>query len=353
MKVTTIKKRGTLKSQSNFFYLFGEKETDLTKAFAYTLSSNRLLLFAFLRNMGISINNTDKNYEGIEIRIEKPYEEEGRTDIEIVLDVTFHLIIEAKIGTNKILGQYNQYIPILERSQAPVKIMCFISQINEHRKTNTPNVLVKNKNWLHIDRLLEDKTILSDPLVRNFQKYLRRFFKMKTQKEILIQSLGIESEIQKYRSNNIYRRNVIYGSPLYFCPYFSRKSKQPEGEGSHYISRVLGIISSKITDFDAQSIQDELKSFCSDFDENKQNELITKWSDGIDQYISEEQELSKDNKGKDYSFYFLDNPIRLPGKALKDSRNGQGRGKNWIAANIPANRCVSFTDLLQHLTPEK
>lgn len=344
-----IKQSGTLKNQSNFFYLFGEKETNLTKAFAYVLASNRILLFSFLRSMAIQVNNTDANFRSIEIRTEKSYKEEGRTDIEIKLPGTFHLIIEAKIGNNRVLGQYNQYIPVLESSLEPVKVMCFISQINEHRHTNTPGIVVKNINWLSVDSMLEDEKVLQDQLVRNFQKYLRRFFKMKTQKEILIQDLGVESEILKYRNNNMYRRDVIFGSPLYFCPYFSRASNQLEGEGASYISRVLGIISSKITDIDAQSIRDDLQIFCQDFEQEKQTELLQKWTAGIDKYISEEQKLPEEEKGKDYSFYFLDNPVRLPGKALKDFGKQPGRGRDWIAAMIPKNRCVSFTDLLTHL----
>ena len=27
----------------------------------------------------------------------------------------------------------------------------------------------------------------------------------------------------------------------------------------------------------------------------------------------------------------------------------KGRGKNWIAANIPQNRCVSFSEFLKHI----
>lgn len=34
---------------------------------------------------------------------------------------------------------------------------------------------------------------------------------------------------------------------------------------------------------------------------------------------------------------------------VKDVGIGLGRGKNWIAANIPPNRCVSFSEFLKHI----
>ena len=49
-KMPVIKPSGIMKSQKNIFYLFGEKETGLTKAFAYVLGENQKLLFTFLRS---------------------------------------------------------------------------------------------------------------------------------------------------------------------------------------------------------------------------------------------------------------------------------------------------------------
>lgn len=49
-----------------------------------------------------------------------------------------------------------------------------------------------------------------------------------------------------------------------------------------------------------------------------------------------------------YTYYFLDNPIELNNPLLKDGGNRAGRGRKWIAAAIPPNRCVSFSDFLLH-----
>ena len=342
--------------QLNFFYLFGDQETGLTKAFAYTLAENRAFLFSFLRNMGIGIKDNESNFKKIEIVTEKVRGEHGRTDIEIRLEGQFHLVIEAKVGTNKVIDQQKQYLPVLSKLKEPIKIMCFISQINEHRISENSDIKIKNINWFYIDNLID--SVLSntinpiDPILIKFQQYLRRFFTMTRQKEILIQDLGIESEIEKYKKYNLYRRPIAFGTPLYFCPYFTRGSS--EDEGAYYISRVLGIISINISNIDSQSITEELNSFCADIDDkieengnliNKKDYLVKKWKKGIKEYLEEEKNLIDEKKDKDYTFYFLDDAVKMPRKAMKDNDNA----RNWISRNIPPNRCVSFTDLLTHL----
>lgn len=343
-----IKQKGTTRMQSNFFHLFGDKETGLTKAFAYVLSTNRKLLFKFLREMGIIVNNTDDNFKAITIETEKVHHEHGRTDIEIKLDGRFHLIIEAKVGTNKEITQRYRYPEILLKSDETVRVLCFITQTNEHWfASGEEGIAVKNINWILIDELTDDQEIIQDQTTYRFLQYLRRFFTMKTQKEILIQDLGYGKEIDKYRSCNLYRREVIYGSPLYFCPYFTREANQLEGEGASYISRVLGILSFRLSAIDnPHAIIEELNSFCSDYEEDRKAALIGKWTKGIAEYIDEEKSSRDEtNEEKSYSFYFLDDPIKLPGKAMKDPKNSKG----WIGTNIPANRCVSFTALLTHM----
>ena len=100
-----IKPSGIIKSQNNFFYLFGEKETGLTKAFAYLLGENQDLLFSFLRELGILINKSQKRFREAEIRTERYYDKEGRTDIEIRIKGLLHVVIEAKVGENKVTKQ--------------------------------------------------------------------------------------------------------------------------------------------------------------------------------------------------------------------------------------------------------
>ena len=324
-----IKESGSTRKHLNFFYLFGDKETGLTKAFAYVLSVNRLVMFSFLKELGINISNTDNNFSNIEISIERK-REEGRTDIEILYKNKFHVIIEAKVGSNKVLQQKTQYLTSFENVSE--KVLCFISQINEFRKIESSDIKVKNLNWINIDSFLDEKKYLDDVIVRNFQLYLRRFFKMKAQKEILVQDLGNENDMKIYKDYDVYRQAVIFGSPLYFAPYFTRASNQSEGEGIGYISKVLGIISCKTKEIPA--FREELLNF-SDNDSSK----VNKWLAGIS--------LFEDNE--EHTFFFLDEKVRLPQNLLKDGTREKGRGKDWIAAMIPPNRCVTFEEFIKHM----
>jgi len=152
---------------------------------------------------------------------------------------------------------------------------------------------------------------------------------MKTVREILIQDLGRERAINRFKANNLYMRGETYGNPLYFAPYFTRSSKEPEREGISYLSKVLGvltIIPSEITVF-----EDELKNFTDN------PSLIDKWLAGVkaDMDIREKR-----------TYFFLDNPLRFKSPLLKVSMKDS---KNWIGGHIPKNRCVSFDEFIRHI----
>ncbi len=99
-----IKPEGIGNYSINQFYLLGYDETGLSKAFAYVLSKNSVFLFAFLRFIGLNIKNTPSCFKNISIQIEKK-RDQGRTDIEIQSKNKFHVIIECKVGNNKIETQ--------------------------------------------------------------------------------------------------------------------------------------------------------------------------------------------------------------------------------------------------------
>ena len=167
-----IKETGAIKTHLNFFYLFGNKETGLTKAFAYILSANQLLLFSFLRELGIHISNTDKNFSNIEISIERK-RIEGRTDIELLYKNKFHVIIEAKVGNNKVLQQKTQYLSSFE--DVPQKVLCFISQINEYRKDN-----------LNLKFQFQELQQLFEKLIN----FLKRMFHRKDKEDVYAEVVG-------------------------------------------------------------------------------------------------------------------------------------------------------------------
>lgn len=322
-----IKPEGINNYSINQFYLLGYDETGLSKAFAFILSKNQDFLFSFLRFLGLRIKNTSNRFRDISIQIEKK-RDQGRTDIEILSNDDFHVIIECKIGNNKIGKQRDQYIEAF--SKVKTKILCILTQTNDYKLQMNEQIEIVNIGWSDIDNLIEDKKYENDLLMNEFQNYLRKGYNLRNQKEILIQDVGNDIELKKFKNSNLYRRDKIFGSPLYFAPYFTRNS----GEilGITYLSKVAGIISAKPNEI--LSFRDDLVAFAGD-----KQYLVDKWLSGV----------KMDKEDSIFTYFFLDDPVVLFKPLLKDGTNKKGRGKNWIAAMIPKNRCVSFEEFTKRL----
>ncbi len=153
---------------------------------------------------------------------------------------------------------------------------------------------------------------------------------MRDQKEVLVQDLSKPSEIKRYKNNNIYRRDMTFGTPLYFAPYFTRAASQPEG--ITYLSKVLGVLT--VLPQDIANFEDELLLYA-----NNDSGLVKKWLAGIDTGTSKESS----------TYYFLADPVQLSKPLLKDGGRKKGRGKGWIAAMIPKNRCVTFEEFTRRI----
>lgn len=322
-----IKPAGIENHTINQFYLLGYDETGLSKAFAFTLSRNPEFLFSFLRFIGLGIKNTKNRFRNISIQIEKK-REQGRTDIEIYSENDFHVIIECKVGNNKIEKQRVQYLEAF--SNTPTKILCILTQTNDYKLQMDEEIEIVNMGWNDVDSLIDEKLFENSILMNEFQKYLRRGYNLRNQKEILIQDVGNDIELQKFKDANIYRRDKIFGSPLYFAPYFTRNSG--EQEGIWYLSKIVGIISAKPQEI--IGFKDDLFSFA-----GEKQHLVKKWLAGV----------SLDVEDSIFTYFFLDDPVILPTPLLKDRGNKKGRGKDWIAAMIPKNRCVTFEEFTRRL----
>lgn len=195
------------------------------------------------------------------------------------------------------------------------------------------DVKVVTLSWYDIISAFDSKKIKSKKIVENFISFAERNYKMNNIKEILIQSLSDDTEKKRYTEFCIYRRNLVYGSPLYFAPYFS-KVKNKNDYGIKSLSKILGIITA--TKSDIRNYSCELEKFTDD------NSLIEKWKKGL-----EVDNFDDDNKL--YTYYFLRKEIDFKKPLVKDGGIKPGRGKNWIAANIPQNRCVSFSEFIKHI----
>lgn len=321
-----IKNEGYDRSVLNPFDLLGTDEVGLSKAFAYILGKEPLVLYRFLHYLGVKVKNTEANYRKTTIEIER-VRDEGRTDIEIKQLDKFHIIIECKVRKNKVQTQRRQYLKSFD--SFPQKVLCFITQTHDYKKEVHEGIQIHNLGWIDIINLLDEKLFLKNAVVRDFLNFSIKGYKMREQKEILVQDLGDSIEIQRFCDFQIYRRDVIFGSPLYFSPYFTRNSKREEGEGISYLSKILGILT--LSPKNISNFEDDLNKFSDD------SKVTKKWIKGV------ELGQSKD-VGKTFTYFFLAEPLKLKSPLRKDGTNKKGRGKNWIAAMIPKNRCVSFEE---------
>lgn len=330
-----IKEIGLRKTALNRFDLLGTDETALSKAFAFILGTEPSVLFKFIHFLGVKCKNTKSNYINTSVEIEK-FRKEGRTDIEIRQPGKYHVIIESKIRKNKVTAQRTQYLSSFEKEKQ--KILCFITQEHDFQKQVDDDIVIHNLGWFDILNLFNSKEFISNQLINEFNNFSIRGFKMKDQKEILIQDLGKRNEIKKFRDYQIYRRNVTFGSPLYFSPYFTRNANQPEGEGISYLSKILGILT--ISPKDITNFKEDLHYFS-----DNNTDLVDKWINGV----KLDYESKVDEK---FTYFFLDEPLKLTVQLKKDGTNKKGRGKNWIAAMIPQNRCVTFDEFSKRLMEE-
>ncbi len=325
-----LKKKNFLRCVLSPFDLFGKDEEGLSKAFAYTIAKEPKALYGFLHYLGLSVKNTKNNFKSTSIQLEKKYRVK-RTDIEIKQKNKFHIIIECKVRKNKVLKQRRQYLNCFD--DVPCKIMCFITQVNDYQVQKYKDIKVCNIGWIEIINIYNDRKYENCPIIIDFIKFTMKGYKMREQKEILVQDLSKENEMKRYREYNVYRRNVVFGNPLYFSPYFTQKANQLEGKGISFLSKILGILTLRPAEI--VNYEDDLKEFAG----GKKN-LVKKWMNGVS--------IDK-NSDKTYTYFFLDDPVKLNKPLLKDRGRETGRGKNWIAAMIPKNRCVSFDEFVKRI----
>ncbi len=323
-----IKHRNYKGTNLNRFDLLGYDETALSKAFAYLLASEASIFYKFVRSLGISTKNTASNFRAVTIEIEQKLKM-GRTDIDIRHAGKFHIIIECKIGTNRIRDQRTKYLHGFK--DEPKKILCFITQERDCNREISAGIDIHYKGWLDIISLISQNEFTRSDIIKEFSSYATKGFKMRDQKEVLIQDLSKSDEIRRYKDNFIYCRDATFGSPLYFAPYFTRAAPN-EVEGITYLSKVLGVLTIKPKD--VKSFEDELSVFA-----NNDKSLVKKWLAGIKQ----------ENIDVPSTYYFLASPIKLKKPLMKDQGKSKGRGKGWIAAMIPKNRCVTFEEFARRM----
>lgn len=288
------------------------------------------MFFCFIKLLGIKLSNSLLNFSKFRIEIQRK-REAGITDIETTDEEKIHIIVECKIKQGKVRRQITQYNKEFTKNCG--KYLCLLTEVYDSNIQMEGDVKVITLSWYDIITVFNTKDFLSKEIVVNFIKFAERNYKMNNIKEILIQGLSNDEEEKRYNDYCIYRRKLTFGSPLYFAPYFS-KMKYKNNYGIKSLSKILGIITA--TTSDIVNYVSEFEKFTDD------KALIEKWKSGI--------KLNNTKKDQTlYTYYFLRKEMDFKSPLIKDGGIEKGRGKNWIAANIPQNRCVSFSEFLKHI----
>lgn len=323
----TVKEKDRIESGLRYFDLLGHNETALSKAFSFTIGKSRTAFYEFIKLFRLYESNSIKNFKNVEVHIER-HKKEGRIDIEILSYPKYQIIIECKVRKNYLSKQRKQYLTSFDDNYKR-KILCFLTQDRDTNKQIEDNVEIYNLSWSDIIYIFNKKQFIKDTTIKDFLKFLIKNYEMNEAKEILIQDLGDSTEIERYVQYNVYRRDMTFGTPLYFAPYFT--IGKYEIEGIPYLSRILGILT--IEPDENINLESELGHF------TKDQKLINKWKEGIKLAPLKEK----------LTFYFLDEPYEFKNPLVKDKGKHKGVGKRWIALKIPKNRTVSFIDFIKHI----
>lgn len=324
-----IKSADTVQSSLSFFDLLGKNETALAKAFAYLIAIDKDCYFEFLYFLGIKQPYNDQNFFSADIKTEKD-RDEGRTDIELVSKNDFHIIIECKVNTGKVIKQRTQYLKSFNPT-AKQKILCFLTQERDTNKQFQKDIQIRNTSWLEIIELYSNKKFTHKPIISTFLKFATKNYSMRELKEILIQDLKDKIEIERFQNFGVYRRDQTFGTPIYFAPYFTRGATQQEGITN--LSKIVGILT--LTPNDIDTFRSDLEAFSQD------KKQVDNWISGV--------KHGNDNKDAIFTYYFLDTPLVFKSPLRKSQGNEKGTGKGWISKFVPKNRCVSFIDFIKHI----
>ena len=306
------------------FELLPTRETSLSAIFAFLLAKCprvfKLFLKALLGQARLRVAPSDA-----EIWIERKYEH-ARTDIEIISLPHYHVVIECKVGAAKIKEQRTKYIPCFHQ-RTRYKVLCFLTQERDTAQLAHQGVLVRHLSRADILTMLDDKKVRDIPLVSDFVRFFNRRYGMLGVKEILIQDLGEKEEIKRFEEFYLYRRDETYGTPLYFAPYFTKRTGRP---GIRFIAKVLGVLTMRAED--AEQFIEDINRFAEDTPD-----LTDKWLKGI---------RMEEDRERLYTWYFLSKPLALKKPLLKAGKSG---AKGWIAGMIPKNRTVNFLTFLEQI----
>jgi hypothetical protein len=339
-----FKSHGQEETNLTAFDLLSDKETSNVKVLAYALAKDAVFFNLFMEKLIGIKGNFKKEFDNVIIKTEERVNDKDRLDLDIKTK-NEHIVIEAKIGEASVPKEQKQgYVERAFENDGGKKGY-FVSLTQLHfaeELDNSKKIIFKNIVWQDILDLRR-KVEIKDAEVKRAVEFLSRRIKMNV-RQIMIQDVNEEGQ-KLFLDNYVYMRDATdkqQDIPLYFAPYFTNKTANP---GISYMAEVLFVYVLKKSGKDA--LCNSLSEFIDSYNKNKDNkdnkidekDLLRRWTEAI--------ELGKE--GKDKKFYFLKEPFELPQTLKKDTGQGKGVGKDWIAKMIGIGRTVSFEDFLRQI----
>ncbi len=318
--------------KTEFYDLLGDDEKALTSAFAYLMAENESAFRIFLKGI-LKIRPKKDIYAQAKIEIEKHGKKDGRTDIEITAN-DLHIIIEGKVNNGVVQKQWEQYNNRFNDGPTVSNHLVAITSIPTVLGRSSEDINFHNTTWKDIYDVLNDYARGGDDEDRDRKSilsfisfYERRYLKM-LQKEILVQDLKNQEDLDLLTENAVYKRDIVHGIPLYFAPYITKNSGRDYGISKIY--KVLAVYQSNTKD-------DYWKTAAARF--LHENPELTEYKNLFDKWIKGFERIRDMEKG--FTLYFLDDePIVLPKTVLKGGA---------IMNQIPKNYSISFKQLFQDL----
>ena len=267
------------------FDLFGSLENDITKSIAWALVKCPKLLDAVIFRLTGCHADTDD----IVIRYQVSEGENGITDLEIVDNKNFFIIIEAKRGW--LLPGYEQLHLYSEKesfkkSPAKYKLIVSMSECSEEYAANNlpsvPGTVLKHLSWKSICDLVEEARPVSANkekyILDNIERYIRRIMttQNKNTNKVYVVSLGLtNAEIKtvdgRKLAGDITYVDIVRKHSKYCCPV-GGKGGWPK-EPLNYIGfRYNGRLQS-IHHIESYEISDELYKFVPELPKERSNEM--------------------------------------------------------------------------------
>ena len=154
-------------------------------------------------------------------------------------------------------------------------------------------------------------------------------------REILVQDVKYSDEITRFE-NLVYRRDETNkGKPLYFAPYFTEDNEDGRAAGISRIAKIFGIKPTTKITWDVK-LQKECETWLQGHDAQTHARILGKWKNGIIETVQ-----------KEFTYYFLDEPVSLKTPLLKRDWINFQTGKS-LNRRTGRNVCVTFADFLKN-----